>query len=270
MSRVVIRPAASSGVTSVNGQTGVVVLDAADVGAVESVNGQTNVVVLDADDVGAVATVTGDGVDNTDPTNPVVSFPTPADIGAVALPNYGMLSFVKNYHSIPETGLLSAISLNFTGSRPRNTYSPFVITKSISITSALLYVATGTAGTIVDAFIVPADNDWQPVQTAIPIQIMTNIDCSTNGFKEQTGLSVTLTSGRYLIVHVQTINQSTYTCWSYYIENWASINSAVSQLSRTAFGLTLSATGPLDLITSINIQNGGPAITPILLKWEYV
>jgi hypothetical protein len=59
MSRVVIRPAASSAVTSVNGQTGVVVLTAADVGAVESVNGQTGVVVLDAGDVGAeVAWVT--------------------------------------------------------------------------------------------------------------------------------------------------------------------------------------------------------------------
>jgi hypothetical protein len=34
MSRVVIRPAASSAVTSVNAQTGVVVLDAGDVGAV--------------------------------------------------------------------------------------------------------------------------------------------------------------------------------------------------------------------------------------------
>lgn len=31
---------------------------------------------------GAVETVTGDGVDNTDPTNPVISYPTPADIGA--------------------------------------------------------------------------------------------------------------------------------------------------------------------------------------------
>lgn len=31
---------------------------------------------------GGVATVTGDGVDNTDPLNPVISYPTPADIGA--------------------------------------------------------------------------------------------------------------------------------------------------------------------------------------------
>jgi hypothetical protein len=63
MSRVVIRPAASSAVTSVNGQTGVVVLDAADVGAVESVNAQTGVVVLDAGDVGAVATDTSGSSD---------------------------------------------------------------------------------------------------------------------------------------------------------------------------------------------------------------
>jgi hypothetical protein len=74
--RVVIRPASANGggaVDSVNGQTGVVVLDAADVGAypdtnpsgfvdsagaaaaapVQSVNGETGVVVLGAGDVGA-------------------------------------------------------------------------------------------------------------------------------------------------------------------------------------------------------------------------
>lgn len=33
----------------------------------------------------SVVTLTGDGVDNTDPANPVLSFPTPADIGAVEL-----------------------------------------------------------------------------------------------------------------------------------------------------------------------------------------
>ena len=53
-------------VTSVNGQTGAVVLDADDVGAlpdsytapVQSVNGQTGAAVLDADDVGALPTTT--------------------------------------------------------------------------------------------------------------------------------------------------------------------------------------------------------------------
>jgi len=33
---------------------------------------------------GGVASVTGDGVDNTDPDNPVLSYPTPGDIGALA------------------------------------------------------------------------------------------------------------------------------------------------------------------------------------------
>src|SRR5690606_7327874 len=31
-----------------------------------------------------VASVTGNGVDNTDPKNPVLSYPTPEDIGAIA------------------------------------------------------------------------------------------------------------------------------------------------------------------------------------------
>jgi hypothetical protein len=34
-------------------------------------------------DIGAVESVTGDGVDNTDPLNPILTFPTPSDIGAV-------------------------------------------------------------------------------------------------------------------------------------------------------------------------------------------
>jgi hypothetical protein len=48
-------------------------------GAVDSVNGQTGVVVLDAADVGAVATVTGDGVGGT-ATDVVLSFPDLGDL----------------------------------------------------------------------------------------------------------------------------------------------------------------------------------------------
>jgi len=39
--------------------------------------------VLDNVPAAGVQSVTGDGVDNTDPDNPVLSYPTPADIGAV-------------------------------------------------------------------------------------------------------------------------------------------------------------------------------------------
>lgn len=123
----VAQAAAAAPVQSVNGQTNVVVLGADDVGAysntnpsnyinvaqaaaaapVQSVNGQTNVVVLTADDVGAysntnpsgyvnatgaaaaapIQTVTGDGVDNTNVGNVVISFPTLDQIGAYSNTN---------------------------------------------------------------------------------------------------------------------------------------------------------------------------------------
>jgi len=123
----VAQAAAAAPVQSVNGQTNVVVLTADDVGAysntnpsnyvnaagaaaaapVQSVNGQANVVVLNADDVGAysntnpsnyvnaagaaaaapIQTVTGDGVDNTNVGNVVISYPTIDDIGAYSNTN---------------------------------------------------------------------------------------------------------------------------------------------------------------------------------------
>lgn len=59
MGEVLVPSPGSAGggaVDSVNGQTGVVTLTAADVGATESVNGQTGVVTLTASDVGAADT----------------------------------------------------------------------------------------------------------------------------------------------------------------------------------------------------------------------
>lgn len=41
--------------------------------------------------IGAVDSVTGDGVDNTDPNNPVLTFPTPSGIGAVAITDFNFL-----------------------------------------------------------------------------------------------------------------------------------------------------------------------------------
>jgi hypothetical protein len=82
------------GVESVNGQTGNVVLNVGDLN-------DTNVSNLQTDDVlkwngtewingvliGGVASVTGDGVDNSDPANPVISYPTVDDIGAYSNTN---------------------------------------------------------------------------------------------------------------------------------------------------------------------------------------
>jgi hypothetical protein len=80
---------------------------AANAAPVQSVNGQTNVVTLDADDVGAysntnpsgyvdasgaaaaapIQSVTGDGVDNSNVGNIVISYPTVDDIGAYSNTN---------------------------------------------------------------------------------------------------------------------------------------------------------------------------------------
>jgi hypothetical protein len=66
---------------------------------------------------GTVESVTGDGVDNTDPDNPVISFPTPADIGAEEVVNkatdfstvnntlYPSVQAVKNYVDTLSAGL---------------------------------------------------------------------------------------------------------------------------------------------------------------------
>jgi hypothetical protein len=70
-------------VTSVNGQTGVVVLDAADVGAYPDTNPDGFVDAAGAANAAPIQSVTGDGVDNTDPANPVLTFPTAGEIGAV-------------------------------------------------------------------------------------------------------------------------------------------------------------------------------------------
>jgi hypothetical protein len=72
---VVLSAADVGAVSTVNGQTGTVTLTAANVGAVASVNGQTNVVTLTAANVGAVSSVNGEtGVVTLDA----------ADVGAVS------------------------------------------------------------------------------------------------------------------------------------------------------------------------------------------
>jgi hypothetical protein len=191
------------------------------------------------------------------------------DVGAVALPNYGMLSLTEDGYSVPEScSLGSGGSVSFTGARPRNTYAPFVITKAINISAAILNV-TGTSATgIVNAFIVPAGDDWNPVPSATPLQIMTNIACATTGFKEETGLDITLQSGRYHIVHVMEVDQASFRLFQYTIDN---INYIINtSINNVGFFLALSAPSPLSPIVSAITIGGAGVQTPILLKWTYV
>ena len=68
------------GVESVNGKEGVVVLDGTEIELIE--NGGVTVTGAISDlDANKVTSVLGDGVDNADPNNPIMSFPTPTQIG---------------------------------------------------------------------------------------------------------------------------------------------------------------------------------------------
>lgn len=194
---------------------------------------------------------------------------TASDVGAVALPNYGMLSLTEAGFSIPESELQQAGSIIINGGRPRNTYMPFVITKAINISEALLNVTGGAATAIVNAFIVPAGDDWNPVPSATPLQIMTNINCSTNGFKIQTGLDVTIQPGRYHIVHVLSNAEINTTGWSYSLRNVVYVLSGST--NRYNIFIRTTAATPLDPISfAVNAFDRIGIITPILLKWTYV
>ncbi|HSG52131.1 MAG TPA: hypothetical protein VLA40_08475, partial [Rheinheimera sp.] len=79
--------ASASPVQSVNGQTNVVVLGANDVGAYSNTNPSAFINIAQASSAAPIQTVTGDGVDNSNVGNVVISFPTLDDIGAYSNTN---------------------------------------------------------------------------------------------------------------------------------------------------------------------------------------
>ena len=100
-------------VDSVNGQTGVVILNMDDINDVQATNateGQYLIYNATASawqaksvSAGGVQSVSGDGVDNTDPQNPVISFPTLDEIGAYSNTNpngYQNVSQVVAYANV--------------------------------------------------------------------------------------------------------------------------------------------------------------------------
>ncbi len=109
-------------VDSVNGQTGVVILNMDDINNVQATNateGQyliynANASAWQAKSVsaGGVQSVSGDGVDNTDPQNPVISFPTLNEIGAYSNTNpkgYQNVSQVVAYANVVSVNSQSGV-----------------------------------------------------------------------------------------------------------------------------------------------------------------
>jgi len=76
-------------------------------------------------------------------------------------------------------------------------YSPFIVTKAITITEARLVILNSGAGRAGDAFLHSADDNWNIV-SGTTTTLATGLDFSTSGAKTITGLSLTLQPGRYL------------------------------------------------------------------------
>ena len=111
-------------VDSVNGQTGVVVLNMDDINDVQATNateGQyliynstSNTWQAKSVSAGGVQSVSGDGVDNSDPQNPVLSFPTLNQIGAYSNTNpagYQNVSQVVTYANVVNVNGQSGVVL---------------------------------------------------------------------------------------------------------------------------------------------------------------
>lgn len=75
-------------------------------------------------------------------------------------------------------------------------YAPILVPRAITITAAAVRCTTGVASSLARAAIVSADSTWQP---AARVHEFSTFDCSTSGVKSQTGLTVTLPAGRYLV-----------------------------------------------------------------------
>jgi hypothetical protein len=89
--KVVVRPSAFNGggaVTNVNGQSGVVILDADDVGAYSNTNPSGYVNTTGAANAAPVQSVTGTLVTGTS-FDPIINMPTASNVGAVAVDTNG-------------------------------------------------------------------------------------------------------------------------------------------------------------------------------------
>lgn len=133
---------------------------------------------------GTVESVTGDGVDNTDPDNPVLSFPTPGDIGAEVSGAAATVATNLNNHIIDTSDAhdASAISFSATG---------------------------GIAATDVQTAIAELDSEKAPLAGSKVIQVacsdeITPITAAANKIKFRMPYAMTLTAVRASLSTTQT------------------------------------------------------------------
>jgi hypothetical protein len=112
---------AQAPVQSVNGSTGIVVITANSIGAYLNTNPNAFVNTAQATAAAPIKTVTGQGVDNSNVGNVVISFPTVNDIGAYS--NTNPSNFINSAGAPVQSvnGLTGTVSLSLTNLSDVNT-----------------------------------------------------------------------------------------------------------------------------------------------------
>jgi hypothetical protein len=231
-------------------------IEAGDYSLVQSVNGATGTVVVNA--VGtADAPITYDAGTQTVGTDGSLQ-----RLGR-GRPKTGTTTFYAPLCAAPNQAVAHAIG----GPAPRLRYGAAVVPTTINITEALASVITAAVGATIDYYISDADADWQPISST-GRTVATGIDASTTGAKEITGLDITLSPGRYLIIMV-TSEQPTVRLWGSMVADAGAMTSAISQnpsniYVRSEVGSTID-----DPWVSTVAFAGGGQYSPLIFRWTY-
>jgi hypothetical protein len=101
-------------------------------------------------------------------------------------------------------------------------YQPFTIDTQITITDQAVHCnVAGTAGALCRVIIASADSEWQPIDL---LHEFATLDTTSTGTKVNTGLSVSLSPGRYLVGWRTEVATSSLVHWALAWSPWHEVN----------------------------------------------
>jgi len=171
------------------------------------------------------------------------------------------------YYGIPGSGVNGWGSFTLAGTRPAIAYSPLLISKPLTISSAVYMVATANTATI-EIYLQKADADWQPI-SGTRVTVATGLDALVAGVNEVTGLSVALTPGRWLNTFYYDTNNYAGRVWSADVPDTPMLSTTNMQSPGRIWRANAVST-PSDRWTYEN-QSGGTGTTRhfVLYKWSW-
>lgn len=87
-------------------------------------------------------------------------------------------------------------------------YMPIILAEPVTLTDIAFEVTAGVASSLVRCGIYTADTDWVPTSLVSGTDAA-EYDCSTNGEKGTSGLSIVLAAGRYYLSILSNVNPPT-------------------------------------------------------------